>query len=342
MISMASLIESVNDNPLEFYYQLAEHALIKYDFTKNAKLRLLNYSENITYLVESPESPYKTVLRVNRPGYHSKTELEAELFWVEAILESSDIIVPKPLAGKNGGFVQVIAKDRYGNPYHCVMFTFLEGNAPDEENEQGLVQEFEKLGYITAQLHRQSEAWALNNPIKRPTWNFDTMLGSKPKWGKWQEGLGITSERMQLFQKVADTIQYRLETLGATPDRYGLIHADLRLANLLVKDDAIQVIDFDDCGYSWYLYDLATALSFIEHKDYVPELIQAWLTGYKRVRELSKAEEAEIPTFIMLRRLLLVAWIGSHIDNDTAQSMGEKYTEQTVKLAFDYLSQFGD
>ena len=54
-----------------------------------------------------------------------------------------------------------------------------------------------------------------------------------------------------------------------------------------------------------------------------------------------EADEREIPTFIMLRRLLLVAWIGSHSATDLAKEMGGPYTEGTVALAESYLSRFG-
>ena len=39
----------------------------------------------------------------------------------------------------------------------------------------------------------------------------------------------------------------------------------------------------------------------------------------------------------MLRRLLLVAWIGSHSETDLAKSMGLPYTEGTAGLCEDYL-----
>ena len=42
----------------------------------------------------------------------------------------------------------------------------------------------------------------------------------------------------------------------------------------------------------------------------------------------------------MLRRLLLVAWIGSHSETDLAQSMGVSYTATTVPLCEDYLKKF--
>ena len=122
---------------------------------------------------------------------------------------------------------------------------------------------------------------------------------------------------------------------------FGLWHAEIRRAERLIEGDRTKVIDFDDCGFSWYLYDLGTALSFIEHRPDVPDLVQSWLKGYGKVTRLSPEEEREIPTFIMFRRLLLVAWIGSHAETDLAKSMGVPYTVGSCKLAEDYLSRFG-
>jgi Ser/Thr protein kinase RdoA (MazF antagonist) len=104
----------------------------------------------------------------------------------------------------------------------------------------------------------------------------------------------------------------------------------------------IKVIDFDDCGFSWFLYDCATTLSFFEDSPEVPALIDAWVRGYRRVGALSKEDEAEIGTFVMLRRLLLVAWIGSHSETELAQSMGVPYTQGTLPLCERYLSRFGE
>ncbi|WP_251554609.1 phosphotransferase enzyme family protein [Neobacillus muris] len=337
---MTAINQPVGYDPLPFYQELATAALEQFSLPADVAIKLLNYSENVTYLVESEQDGTKQILRLNRPGYHTKKELEAELIWIESILESSSLEVAEPIAGKNGEYVQVIAPSQFKEPYHCVMFSFLSGQSPDETNEKGLSMEFEKLGEVTAQLHNQSQGWAGSQSLARPTWDFETMLGSNPTWGRWQDGVAVTPARRKLFQAAADKIEQRLRQFGQSKDRFGLIHADLRLANLLVEDGAIKIIDFDDCGFSWYLYDLATALSFIEHKEYVPELIQAWLAGYKKIRSLSKEEEEMIPTFIMLRRLLLIGWVGSHIDNDTAQSLGAGFTEETVALAEKYLLHF--
>jgi Ser/Thr protein kinase RdoA (MazF antagonist) len=101
----------------------------------------------------------------------------------------------------------------------------------------------------------------------------------------------------------------------------------------------VRVIDFDDSGFTWFMYDFATTVSFMEDHPRVPELQAAWLEGYRSVAPLDPADEAELDTFVMLRRLLLVAWIGSHHTFATeAAELGAGFTAGTCALAERYLS----
>ena len=45
-----------------------------------------------------------------------------------------------------------------------------------------------------------------------------------------------------------------------------------------------------------------------------------------------------LPTFVMLRRLLLTAWIGSHAETPTATEVAETCTAGTLALAENFLS----
>jgi Ser/Thr protein kinase RdoA (MazF antagonist) len=329
-----SFIDPLQES-LDKFNQIANTAVRCYPFLSQSIIQLLNYSENATYLVKKQDTNEKYVLRVGRPGYHTKTEVESELEWLKSIHQHSSIQVSLPILGGNAEYIQVI--QHQNEPYYCTLFTFLEGDAPNEENESELISQFEKLGEITAHLHEHSiKNWEELSQIHRLTWDYDTILGSTPKWGRWQDGLEITPDREELFTRVSEKIKNRLVQFGKQPNRYGLIHSDLRLANLLVEREQIKVIDFDDCGFGWYLYDVATSLSFIEHKPYVPALINAWLKGYRKIRHLSEDEEHEIPTFILMRRLQLIAWVGSR-DNETTRELGSGFTEDTDNLAKKYL-----
>ena len=325
------------ETQLELLLELAVQAATNWDLPKGVQVALINLSENATYGVTAPDGR-KWALRIHREGYHSKAAIGSELAWLRDLRDSGVVVTPAPVAGRDGQVIQVVAHPGLG-PRHVVLSHWEDGKEPGIG--QDLAGPFEVLGEATARMHRHARNWPRPPGFARPEWNFDTALGeTKPHWGRWRDGIGITAERARLFGRTAGVIGNRLAAYGQGKDRFGLIHCDLRLANLLIDGDAVKVIDFDDCGFSWFMYDAATPLSFYEHEPHVPDLIEAWKVGYRRVLDLAKADEAEIPTFVMLRRLLLVAWIGSHAETDLAKSMGLPYTEGTMALCETYLARF--
>ena len=315
-----------------------EQALSLYDLPRNATVHLISRSENETYKVEAP-SGGQWALRVQRPGYQSKSALASEMAWLAALRRDGVLATPVPIAGLNGEWVQVALLQDAPQARNVVLFAWEDGRQPVIEMD--LCQCFRSLGAITAKMHAHSNTWQRPQGFERFTWDFESALGESPRWGRWRDGLGMDAHKLDLFGRTVDLIGDRLAHYGRAPDRFGLAHCDLRLANLLLHEGNVKVIDFDDCGFSWYMYDAATLLSFYEHLPGAAGLIQFWLEGYRTVRTLARADEEEIPTFVMLRRLLLVAWVGSHTETDLARSLGVTYTDQTVDLCSDYLKRFG-
>lgn len=115
----------------------------------------------------------------------------------------------------------------------------------------------------------------------------------------------------------------------------------MRLANLLVHRNETRLIDFDDCGFGWLMYDFAAAISFIEDDPRISDLKSAWLHGYQTVRHLSFEDIDEVGTFVMLRRIALLAWIGSHIDAPEPQSLAPGFAEVTAQLGKMWLENTG-
>lgn len=310
----------------------ARQALPSFGLSESTSLRLLNISENATFKVDSPEET--SVLRVHRTNYHSREAIQSELAWIAALRADNVVMTPAPIRTKSGEQV-AIGRLSPGDERYVCRFAWSEGQEPPEEH---LAENFEQLGAIAARLHQHAKAWRPPRSFSRFTWDFETSLGPSGHWGRWQDALGLDSAMEQVLTRCAGKIEERLRIYGKSSDRFGLVHADMRLANLLVDDGEVTVIDFDDCGFSWFMYDLASSLSFIEHEPYVPTLIDSWVRGYRSESELTSADERELRTFIMFRRLLLLAWIGSHVSTETAQAMGPKYTEDSCLLADEYLT----
>ena len=312
---------------------IARAALPFYDCAPDTSLTLLNISENATFRVDTPTP---TIMRVHRQGYHSRAAIESELAWVGA-LRDEGLVRTAPVISARDGRTVVQASHPDGETRNAVMFEWLPGVEPPEDR---LVDDFVTLGAITARLHLHAKSWVAPAGFTRFTWDFETALGRHGHWGSWRDGMAVGPQEEVILGRAADLIGRRLEAYGQGPDRFGLVHADMRLANLLVDGDSVAVIDFDDCGFSWFMYDLGSSLSFIEDSPLVPQLIDSWTTGYRSVAHLSAEDEGELETFVMFRRLLLVSWIGSHSMTELAQEMGEPYTEVSCTLAETYLSRY--
>jgi Ser/Thr protein kinase RdoA (MazF antagonist) len=308
--------------------------MLRWGLSPETRLTLLAVSENVTFRAEDPHSRRDLVFRVHRPGYHSISEIASELAWLAALRKDDVVDTLTPVLQTDGGLIADIDDD--GTLRYVTAFKFLPGREPDEGTD--LTSWFQELGAVSARLHAHARFWTRPRGFVRKTWNFETTLGSEPHWGDWRDAPGLTSEGRQVLEETSQLLRELLDAHGETSATFGLIHADLRLTNLLIDNDRLQVIDFDDCGFGWYLYDFAAAISFLEHEPYVPDLLDAWVAGYRSVAPLSDDEVAMIPVFIMLRRMLLTAWIASHSETPTAQQMGEDYTHGTVALARAFLA----
>jgi Ser/Thr protein kinase RdoA (MazF antagonist) len=173
-------------------------------------------------------------------------------------------------------------------------------------------------------------------------WDVATTLGDTPHWGPWHASVFDPAERRQL-QMLADVVRARLEAFGTGPERFGLCHADLRMANIIHDEEtgAITLIDFDDAGLSWFLYDLGPTFTLCEERA-TPDVLADWVEGYRSVAPLSEEDARELPTFLMLRRLLVSAFAGHRSDIDLAAEMhASGYATQSCVLAESYLSEFG-
>ncbi len=313
-------------------------SLPRWNLPPDSTVALLNVSENVTYRVDPPSGP-PVILRVHRLNYHEAQEIRSEIAWIEALRQEGVVETPAPLKGIDGDSVQMLPAVEGEPGRHAVAFAFAPGTEPVAGAD--LPGWFGKLGAVTARLHGHAQRWTPLPTFQRKTWDWDAMFGPRPLWGDWRAGVGLDAASTALLGRAIDLIRHRMERFGRAPSRFGLIHADLRLANLLVDGEHLRVIDFDDCGFGWRLYDFAAAVSFFEHEPIVDELRESWVAGYRTVAPLPDEDAAELPVFVAMRRFLLVAWIASHPEVPIAQELGAGYTFGAMDMAERLLSDFG-
>ncbi|MHA6692813.1 phosphotransferase enzyme family protein [Devosia sp. A449] len=309
-----------------------EPALSNWGEVEGGSARLINHSENHTFLIETPNQGRFT-LRIHRPGYQSRPSIESELAWLLALRRDTDLAIPEPIPGRDGQLLQAFVTpegDRL-----AVLFRHIPGSEPTpDDNLEGL---FGTLGTYAATMHQHVSNWQRPPGFERQVWQAATILDADGLWGDWRIAPGVNDRIRSTLDRLDSTLWLRLAEYGTGADRYGLIHADMRLGNLLVDGDRVTLIDFDDSGFCWFTYDFAAAISFHETHKTVPALKAAWLQGYQTVRPLQPADIAAIDSMIMLRRMALLAWIGSHAETKLAQQHMDGFAEGTAQLAERYL-----
>jgi Ser/Thr protein kinase RdoA (MazF antagonist) len=296
-----------------------------------ARLEHVNTSENATFRVVS--AGYRAILRLYRIGHRTRAQIEAELDWMQALRAAGVVETPAVVRLPGGGRIGE-ALTSIG-PTPSVLFEELSGAAPPEDQ---LEYWFGHLGEVCARLHDHAARSDPRIRDRRPVLKWDNLIGPAAIWGSSFEAPCLDARARPVLERASEQIRRRVLEYGQEADRYGLIHGDLRLQNLLVDAGRIHVIDFDDCASCWLPYDLATALSLLEDLPAAPALLAAWVEGYVRRRRLRPADLAIIADLVMMRRLQVLGWLGSRSDSALAMEYAPTYVPATVAAADEYLS----
>jgi Ser/Thr protein kinase RdoA (MazF antagonist) len=275
---------------------------------------------------------------VHRPGYQSAASIESELEWLEALRADTALQVPRPLPGRNGRLLQVLPSGT-APPSFAVLFAYEPGVEPGPDEDLGEL--FEILGRFAAAAHDHAQRFRPSAAFSRQMWTAPAILDGAGPWGDWRAAPGIAGDTRQTLEALALRLHRDLAAYGTDRDRFGLIHADMRLANLLVDGPRVTLIDFDDCGFCWFMYDFAAAISFFEDSPAIPELKRRWIAGYTTHRPLRQADIDVIDAMVLLRRMALLAFIGSHSETDLARTHAADFARVTADLARPYLARPG-
>ncbi|MCG7521490.1 phosphotransferase enzyme family protein [Ruegeria sp. Ofav3-42] len=296
---------------------------------EGADCRLIAERENRVFRVNHQGNAY--ALRLHRPGYRTDAELWSELELVAALAKGG-LYVPAPIASASGKFLHVV------DGIQIDVLAWLSG-APvgktgttlDIGDRAGL---FRGIGREMARMHVLTDAWTPPESFTRCAWGRAGLVGENPVWDRFWDNPTLSDEDRTLFLKVRKVADQELQRLEPDLD-YGLIHADLVRENVLVDGDNLQLIDFDDSGFGFRLFDLATTLLKNHDEPDYPELRAALIEGYRSVRDI---DTTALDLFVLLRSATYVGWIITRMEEDGSEIRNERFTHNTRKLAETYLA----
>lgn len=261
----------------------------------HAVLTFLSATNNTVYRVDDGDRT--CALRIHRPGLKRPEWIDSELVWLRAIRAETTLSVPLPLADR------LTLQDGT----HAVLFAWLDG-APVLPDALSLAQ-VRQVGVFAAKLHTHSQTFAPPQGFTRPRLDWEGLFGENSPYNPGDGAALFTAAQIALMREVTEVVRTVMQQQGASADDFGLIHADLIFKNTLYDAHRrISVIDFDDCGFGFYAYEVACAQYFYRSDPRYVALRAALWDGYASVRPLPP----HIDTFLAARHVASIRWVAGN------------------------------
>ena len=272
----------------------------------------------------------RAVLRLY--GYwNDRQDVETEIAWLNELSRDTDLRLPTPIAALDGSFVHALDPDPGSDARLAVLRQWLPGKLLADAVSPARLRQ---VGSVLATLHNHSESVAARYWSTRKA--FQVWVDD------WSGAREIAGDAEAVLQTAADKVSGALESLSKRPECFGFVHADPHPWNILVDGDQVAVIDFCDCGWGPYAYDIASTLVHLRFPwvwdDEVPahdyqDLEDSLLEGYETVRAVPANLPDALPICFAARLLVFVQWVLDDLGGVDATS----YSRQAVANSIDHL-----
>ena len=338
---MTDFYKLTPDQQAECYQQLAELVLPEWGL-QDASLSMIKMRENAVLKVETNDGN-KQVLRIHRAAYHTDDALRSELQWIQA-LASAGIETPEVIPTHSGELFITPDSTLAGLPRQIDVFAWVDGEPLGnvEEDLGGGVEihqsRFKTIGELAARVHNQASEWSIPSGFVRHAWDVEGLTGNKPFWGGFWELEALSDSERDLIERTRDRVRKDLIAYGQSPHNYSMIHADMLADNILVDGHHIRLIDFDDAGFGWHLFEMATSLYFYHGEPQYDRLLKSYISGYRSQRSLTDEDLENFPLFMLARGTTYLGWAHTRRETETAQELTPMFITLVCDLAEEYLS----
>lgn len=310
----------------------ARHALMAYGLD-SAMLIPLNLGNNAVFRVVAGSEQY--VLRIHRPGYKSLAWIQSELTWLAALWHNTGLSVPQPLPAQDGSWVVSAALPGSDVPLVCVLFRWMAGDLRHPNTIT--LDETQLAGSFLARLHKYALIYTPPPGFIRPRLDWDGLFGANSVYNPGAGAALFTESQNQIFVAVAEEVRRIMTGLDEVPGTFGLIHADFLVKNMLFCDGRVCALDFDECGWGYYLYDLTPALWQFKDEPNYAELRAAYWAGYTQVRSLTEDNQEPLEVLLAARHLASIRWIAGNRDNPAIRERATGIIAARVELLRHFL-----
>lgn len=244
------------------------------------------------------------ILRIASSLHRSKEETLSEIDFL-LYLKEKGISLSSPIMGLDGEYVYEISN---GNERYIISaFEIAKGNdfrTRGDDNNTRLIE----VGCMLGKLHKYSKLYKPHKIGLRRQWNESQHL--------LKAGNLFKTNYPELKVKF-DKFIFEMNNQPKDNDSYGLIHGDFLFSNYFFDDNNITIIDFDECEYSWFVYDIAVCMYYyllggnpseLETKiEEAESILFNLLTGYIEENSIDIRWIKSIDLFFRMREFVLLS-----------------------------------
>ena len=293
------------------------------------RLSLLSHGFNTIFRVDDARGQ-KFALRLNVNSRRSLKNVRAELAWLEALNQESDVRVPAVVPTRDGELLQSL---KHGNAPRTLLSTLFEWIPGPNISEHLTATVIEQLGTVTAKLHVHAVNFKLPDGCELPT--TESIFYDMPKHLFEMTHEHLPDSRLEVFRWAAEVTQKVSDAAWArqTPR---VIHTDLHQWNLKRYHKQISVFDFDDTGMGQPVQDLAISLYYLRGEKNSEGFRAALERGYSKIAPWPAASEYELEALMAARGLLLANDVISNL-NPEFQAVIPGFLEKTENRMRNFL-----
>ncbi len=296
------------------------------------QITLLVYVNNAVFEVQTSSGRY--ILRMHRPHYKTPEIIRSELIWLHALHSETALCVPSPVLTQAGEWLAQGVVEGLETPLTCVLFHALDG-APLAAADYSLAQ-VEQVGAFLGRLHAHSRSFVPLAGFTRPRLDYHGLFGANGVYAAHANAALFTASDRAIFAEVGQRVREVMAAL-AQEAGFGLIHADCIAKNMLWRGEALCVIDFDDCAFGYYLYDLAPFLLNLSGTSHYEHAKAALWEGYTAVRHCPPHYRDYLETFIAARHVASCYWVAGNQDNPYVRGKAAQLIRLRVEELADFL-----
>jgi Ser/Thr protein kinase RdoA (MazF antagonist) len=255
-----------------------------------SRLTHLASRHNDVFRIDAP-SGERFVLRIQN-DLMTDAQARSQVEWLEILSKQSDVIVPAPLRTQARRAFTYVETDT--GKRRAVLLQWLPGRPATTRNDAV----YRSAARMIARLHLQLAIW-------------HAVLC--PRRQSHAASQHVEAQSRRDHRKVCS--RDAMDNLGHCKRRFGVIHSDLNLDNIVFNRARPSPIDFDEFGRCWYVFDLAELIRTSINPDNWLQRKQLAIGAYIKVRVLDDAEMEAFDAFAVATFVQYLNWAFIHARN---------------------------